>query len=289
MRAHASVVLYSGFRGIDFDLPMADDWFAIYKKSLSVKGTSSNRLEENLGAATLVVQLKTDDGRPAGWLSWRPGAVTYQSRAGTRTYTEQGESLLDWFANGVAGHDVTALPSSWKDMLSSKLAKGESHVRGIPPTPVNSPQCPSAKQTWMTGPWDDMTHNCYSYACDASSGALVPGEASGEPITYASDPLEIASACERDGLKPVPEDDLGDCRPNGHFIAVIRRPKNLNGFHCFRLNRDGSWSHKDGSRLARQVDDLSLRMPNLANAWFHYGDKFKFVGYFHCPPGHLVK
>ena len=290
MRAHASVVLDCGFRGIEVDLPMTDNWLSAFDAGVRwVDWDDRLQWRENLGAATLVVQLQSDAGQPAGWLSWRHGAVLYRNHLKTRLGSEQGPSLLDWFEDGIANRLVDNLPPSWRSQLRTEVSDGERPIQEMPPAPATSPQCESAQANWQTGPWDDVTHNCYSYACGARSGLMVPGQGAGSPITPASSAGEIVGACKRDGLHYLEEGLPGNCYPEGHFIAIVWRPPDLRGFHCFRLNRDGKWSHKDGPSPARPDDHTFREMHNLQTAQFHYGEEFKFVGYFHCPPGHLVK
>jgi hypothetical protein len=288
MRAHASVVLSPGFAGIDVELPMADAFWDSYRGAISlVPWTAQLEVHDNLGSATLDVMLDTDAGLPVAWISWRTGGVLIQSSNGPRFGEDRLGLLLDWLDAHVRQQPVPGLPSNWRALLSRGEAPGESPIIGVPKGPANSPQCATAQANWMSGPWDDLRHNCYSYACGAKSGRRVPGESTGQPITSTSTVAQIHQACGRDGLTYLPALP-NQCMLDGYYIAIVWRSSDLGGFHCYRLNRDGTWSHKDGSRFARNADDTSRPITDLTRAWFHYGDEFEFVGYFHCPSGHKV-
>jgi hypothetical protein len=214
--------------------------------------------------------------------------VLFVSPDGAGLGEDPSRALVDWLAQELQRKPAAALPASWRTHLEREVATGESPIHGIPSGPTTSPRCTTACTDWMSGPWDDLRTNCYGYACRTGSGIAIPGKGGGEPIGSSSTVDRIRAACESDGLRYLPEGLPAECGTSGWFIAVVWRRAGLGGFHSYRLNRDGTWSHKDGSRFARSVDDTQRPIEALQTAWFHYGDEFRFVGFFHCPPGHRV-
>src|SRR5262245_49937591 len=287
MRAHASIALHCGFPGVPVDLPMPDSWFLSYQSALVAAPWQRRLAKPNLGALTLDVVHEADAGASAGHLSWRSGGVLLQTASATLFAEDPKHVLPDWVAQSLATLPALPLPPSWQQHLERPVAPGESPIEGVPAGPAASPKCGPAMAGWQAGPWNSLTHNCYSYACGARTGIAIPGRSAGKPISAQSNAREIRQACELDGLRYLPKLP-SSCFAAGHYIAVIWRRSNLGGFHCYRLNRDGVWSDKDGSRFARNVDDTNRPMTNLDSAWFHYGDELQFVGNLHGPPSNTA-
>jgi len=111
--------------------------------------------------------------------------------------------------------------------------------------------------------------NCYAYACNQQgpfSGqfGMNPGQSSGQPLRSYGDITAqgIGDRAVSDGLSKT---FVAGCYPVSYVIA----PNAGNGkpdYHWYRLDSNGSWSHKPGSTPATNMDYSGNRISDPATA-----------------------
>jgi hypothetical protein len=285
MRVHTTLFLASGLPGITATLALDDDAFLPdYLERINLRPRSeSNDLLDIVAAPTLVVQLSYDDGVPAGTLTWVFGRVRWKDFVGD----DVDHALVKWYGKAL---DDQGLPPGWQPFLEAPPPPAFEPIRGVPPA-ATPPRCSAAPPDWLDGPWLDniLGNNCYNYAANVAPdghGVALPGKGTSNVISRGADADELRRGCAADKLRFLRTLPSTCPDPGGHIVALINRADSRGGFHFFRLNRDQTWSHKDGPRAARNTDDAGRRIINLERASFGY--RFEFVGYFHCPPDHEV-
>ncbi|MBN1133402.1 MAG: hypothetical protein JXA38_00430 [Methanosarcinaceae archaeon] len=99
-------------------------------------------------------------------------------------------------------------------------------------------------------------NNCYSYACDTSIQRMEhipqPGFAHGI-ILDKWNCETVHNAAVADGLKPI-DCDEGCGFSCQHQVALCVDPRE-SGYHWYRKDRDGTWSHKRGLSSISKLDD----------------------------------
>jgi len=102
------------------------------------------------------------------------------------------------------------------------------------------------------GHLDDVQYNnnCYNYACDVKGAYAQPGRATGN-VFLSYDCAEVSRAVIADGLIPVECDQ--NCDRTCHQVALVIWPEK--GFHCYRRDRNGFWSHKWGDMPPTNLDN----------------------------------
>jgi hypothetical protein len=292
MRAVATLYLTSGFPSITVELMMDDAFFQKYVDEIPFQPRSaSNDLRVALGAPTLIVELMTDAGELRGTFTWRFRRVLFDNAVGQ----DHDQLLIDWLRQAYDLASATtpiSLPDYWIKELTAPEPVGVERIRGVPPDPPRLPQCPLAPSDVFMGPSTGLMSNCYNYACNVradGAGPAMPGRNSPNAISDRPTIEDLHRACVADGLR-FRERLNGICADSdGHVVALINRPPANRGYHFFRLNRDGTWSHKDGQQIARQTDDTvpnGVTITSLTTADFAY--PYEFVGYFYCPSRHRV-
>jgi hypothetical protein len=134
------------------------------------------------------------------------------------------------------------------------------------------------------GNWTDSSNNCYNFACDIRNNQFAqPGVVGNRyPAGFTCGEFEVAAIA--DGLVAgVQLDQPCTCYTNGHIVALF---VSSDDFHWYRLETDGTWSHKRGQRPATNREDF----PPLHNeiigtnllAAFH--GAYNFCGYMCVPP-----
>jgi hypothetical protein len=122
------------------------------------------------------------------------------------------------------------------------------------------------------------TNNCYNYATDIPNSTFAqPGQASGVPVLTEDCPKRGAGAmADRLTANPTGTPCSGCC----HLVALVIRPGTpaTSDFHWYRLDADGTWSHKPGRTPARNTDDSGniITDPRTANR----GAYSDFCGFF---------
>jgi len=142
---------------------------------------------------------------------------------------------------------------------------------------ANGPTLPSSKD-WKT---HADYNNCYNYANDVLnldewSEAALPGTLTQMPSSTVTSVVRgiLRAKILTDGLTRVAGDKVPPACPasNKHYLAVIIRhhPNStvVHDFHCLRLDKDGTWSHKDGSGDVRNIDDSGAVITDLTQARF---------------------
>jgi hypothetical protein len=147
-------------------------------------------------------------------------------------------------------------------------------------------QCESSPEYHgHTGPWKTYKYdnNCYNYANDKlvtpPAGPAIPGP--GNDLGSSANPLTddaLRNALGADKLEHRGSRLPSSCPPAGaHYVAIVLRHHPVNhhvrDFHCVRLDRDGSWSHKDGNGRVRNKDDVGNKITDLTAAAFKWSPK----------------
>ena len=139
--------------------------------------------------------------------------------------------------------------------------------------------------------WTDASsercNNCYNYATDIKTGTFAqPGQASGHIPSTLSCP-DYTAAAEADGLIPVADisDACGNsCFPNGHIVALVIWPGV--DFHWYRMEADGTWTHKPGETAPINLDQSGKPITDPRTA--DRGGYTEFCGFFCTSPGLVI-
>lgn len=167
---------------------------------------------------------------------------------------------------------------------SSKPAPGGAAPVSCTTTPcAGSP--PYEPSRWNKDPVVGST-NCYAYASNDPDGhppgKPQPGERCGHPATDASC-AEVTRASKCDGMIPAPNPPTPKA---GYYpVALVSDPGV--DYHWYRLDDNGTWSHKPGNTNATNVDASGNPITNPETCNRDYGSvNYKdFCGYFYVPAG----
>ena len=163
-------------------------------------------------------------------------------------------------------------------------AGNEGPISGLkPPDPpkigcANGPD-PVASKAWSA----NLGHNnCYNFAndvlnTDEFTDYALPGSFTKVPanISTAALKTKLRAALTADGLVRVTTDKVPAACPgaNKHYVAIIIRhhpgSSAVKDFHCLRLDKDGTWYHKDNSGEPRNTDDNLNVITDLTQAQFN--------------------
>jgi len=170
------------------------------------------------------------------------------------TYQWTNTSGRARFTNTVAG--ATQFSPGWCGSITVQVTYAYSTVlcTDMVSTVATFPQL-SAMAGWNV-PGIQASNNCYNYATDIRTDTFAqPGRASGyTPANISTG--EYTTAAVSDGLQSgVNLDNLWDTSglPNGHVVALVIDPGN--DFHWYRMEADGTWTHKPGSTPATSLDN----------------------------------
>ncbi|XP_062599706.1 uncharacterized protein LOC134261247 [Saccostrea cucullata] len=132
-------------------------------------------------------------------------------------------------------------------------------------------QNPQSSTTFQPSRWNSNSmiqsqNNCYNYATDIITNTFAqPGRASG--YSYPSTTGEnLQYGSELDGLARVdPPSEQCLPVPNRNLIALVIWPGM--DYHFYRLDSDGTFSHKPGQTIARNYDnsDATITDPRSAD------------------------
>ena len=144
-------------------------------------------------------------------------------------------------------------------------------------------------QRWSAFP-AVFQNNCYNYALDQRDGTFrQPGVGTLGPLR-AGEQGNVGLIVQRalsDGLIAVSEPSCKD--PDGWPVALViapPQPQLADGdFHWYRLDDDGSWSHKQGRLPPARLDSLGRRIVDPATC--ARGPYLFFGGYFCVIPARL--
>ena len=148
--------------------------------------------------------------------------------------------------------------------------------RDAPPFPE-----PNPKSIWEVY---RLTNNCYNYALDLPAGNwALPGRT---PRPFGYQPDELVGLVQQDGSAFLGETLRGNemCPLSAHlFVVCLLDPWHERGnFHCFRLDREGGWSHKFGAKSVTNLDDREEPIRSLAEA--HFAARMEVCGVFLYAP-----
>jgi hypothetical protein len=145
----------------------------------------------------------------------------------------------------------------------------------------------------ITGHGAQLSSNCYAYAANDDGNPMHvqshPGFfATGKQIdqTRALDVGVVVKAMEADGFIPL------DRKPDGpskdfYLVALAIDPNPWDDdFHFYRMNDDGTWSHKIGAHPATNLDGRGHIITDIETADRHGLDGHNYSllhGYFYAP------
>ena len=159
------------------------------------------------------------------------------------------------------------------------------------------------KQYWNWQTWLEQSTNCYAYAFDLTRNPLTgklfeknvglqPGQISGQQVTpylLNGSPkgnqtlISIVSSDMAILGYTFSEADPGATIPSGAYmvsLAVFPGDRmSASDYHWYRLNPDGTWSHKPGFNPVTNLDDSGNKITDPFTA--NRGCYFAFVGYFY--------
>ncbi|KAL9963288.1 hypothetical protein ACROYT_G032473 [Oculina patagonica] len=129
--------------------------------------------------------------------------------------------------------------------------------------------------TYSTAPWSLRSHqpynNCYNYATTIVTDTFAqPGRRSGNKQYPPIQAYKVRIGAESDGLAtlnvaaggPVP---TNPALPNqNHVVALV--VWRYRDFHWYRLDADGTWSHKPGQTPVTQLDNAGNPINDPRNA-----------------------
>lgn len=160
----------------------------------------------------------------------------------------------------------------------------------------HAPTYPGNTGVWKGGVSAHMNpNNCYSYANNdpiSFSDYGIPGPLTTDvPTTTAK--MRKQLALDKLGVLS-PANELPPSCPvalpakEAHFIAVCWRKMvgSQRDFHCFRMDRDGKWSHKDGTGEVTKSDSTGAIITDLRTAQFDW--KLTLIGFFASVEGTRV-
>lgn len=141
----------------------------------------------------------------------------------------------------------------YKVYLDLKIPRNCKELYGTPP--------------FQPSKWNDDTtirynNNCYNYAANIRTDSFAqPGEASGKKYSQLNC-SEVTRGAISDGLSSKNCDE--ECGNNCHKVALVIWPGR--DFHWYRLDGDGTWSHKPGSTPATNLDNSGNIITDPRNA-----------------------
>lgn len=162
-------------------------------------------------------------------------------------------------------------PRGWGPVPGVQATADFIRAAGLP-----SPRLPSGPPPYYDPrAWADATSaaNCYGYAMNVRSW-LHLGH-----IARRAMPETVCVRFNKavsDGLHPAPLDDPPDIR--GHYLTAL---VDGCGWHWYRKDASGYWSHKEGLEPVTNLDrsGCAIRDPKIADR----GPYHRFIGYFYVP------
>lgn len=154
-------------------------------------------------------------------------------------------------------------------------------IAGCPDHPSYDPA------SWNGSPIKTST-NCYAYAANdrtghPAGGKPQPGVKCGNPAKSASC-SEVGRAAQCDGMTPAPNPPTP--KPGYYPVALVMDPGV--DYHWYRLDNNGTWSHKPGHGDATNVDASGKPITNPETANRNYSGTSRvnysqFCGYYYVP------
>ena len=154
--------------------------------------------------------------------------------------------------------------------------------------PRNCKELPGGLPDWEPESWEVIdvliSNNCYNYACNIRTDTFAQlGDGMPPPIRETNSCDEMRDNLEgKDGLVYVGRNrnDWRRCGPECHPVALFVK-ETLDSdqwdFHLFRLDSDGTWSHKPGYTPPTKFDESGQIIRNpVDSGWQEY----EFCGYY---------
>lgn len=122
-------------------------------------------------------------------------------------------------------------------------------------------------EMWNSNPTVQSNNNCYNYVNDIMTNTFAqPGRANGYTPPSTTGP-NMQYGTELDGMVRI-EPTSPNCLPipnGGNLAALVIWPDT--DYHFYRLDNDGTFSHKPGQTAARNVDNSGemIRDPRIAD------------------------
>jgi len=154
--------------------------------------------------------------------------------------------------------------------------------------PRNCKELPGGPPDWEPEHWAVLEvlikNNGYNYACNIRTDTFAqPRDGMPPPIRETNSCDEMRDNLEgKDGLTYIGKnrDDWRQCGPECHPVALFvkRGPDpDLWDFHFFRLDSDGTWSHKPGYTFPTKLGEDGRIIHNpIDSGWLGY----EFYGYY---------
>ena len=166
---------------------------------------------------------------------------------------------------------------------------------------------------WTDNFYTQNSHNCYSYALDDIDNnrtnyckQILKKQKNKSCIKLRPRPGKHANLIEprkkRMTCKGIRKGVLADnsniyklnsndekCKKCYYKIAYAVQPGKT--YHFYRQDADGTWSHKDGSRVPTKLDasKTPITDPQTANRKYKYANYNNFCGYLCVPENHYQK
>ena len=135
---------------------------------------------------------------------------------------------------------------------------------------------------WVTDSLKLITNNCYNYAVNIPSNMFPRPGGSGTALTGEA----IRNACVQEGMEDFSDPAAGVFPDTHDCVTALVIMENLD-FHFYRLDSDGTWSHKLGEEAPSNLDNdgNTITDPRTANIGPYQFVRFmgictrKFLGY----------
>ena len=135
---------------------------------------------------------------------------------------------------------------------------------------------------WNDGGAIQHNNNCYDYALDWKSGQFSqPGATHGHILAQPYGCDAVAEGATLDGLTECEDEE--DCDEGCWKVALVTDPDF--GYHWYRQDGDGTWSHKPGQTEATDVDSSENTIDDPSEA--DYSPYDNFCGFFCVCPDDL--
>ncbi len=181
--------------------------------------------------------------------------------------------------------------------ITSSTNKGRICIGNMTFFPVNYPMPLSGYELdYEPEKWngkDKTTYNCYAYMLNAKSlGSINPGSSKYGALESIDDyftksVLEemVRIDAKKYGFIFNAIDKYVACRPGCYKVALVLMPNE--DFHWYRQNSDGTWSHKYGPSIVRNVDASGkiITDPETCDRYYsRYTNYEEFVGFYEVSP-----
>lgn len=266
MIAHVKLRIFSGWPNPEWTIGDTESRkLAANITELPLMTMEMPRPKPRLGYRGMTVTLVTGDKAPATIDIYNQWVVDPRFAAVRADFKRQLEIMIFRTA-------PPEVASVFQTMSFAQMsAQGnEVQIKGLNPPDAAKIGCANGPSLPASKDWVGRAgyNNCYNYANDVLNidewaPSALPGTLTKMPASTVTATVRkaIRAAITKDGLTKVAGDKVPSTCPlvNRHYMAVILRhhpsSQAVKDFHCFRLDTDGTWSHKDASGIPRNTDD----------------------------------